>query len=195
MAMRSPESLENHSSVQPAPAKDWPHAPVHRLSVNGTYMVTAGTYLKQHFFKGDEWLTCLERMLLSLARQYGWNLEAWAVFSNHYHFIAQSPPDASTLKRFLSRLHTQTAIAVNQRDGTPGRKVWFNFWDLRLTFEKSYLARLHYVHANAVRHKLVLAANQYLWCSAAWFKRTATAATVKTIYGFKIDRLEMLDDF
>jgi putative transposase len=120
-----------------------------------------GINLKQHHFKGDEWLTYLERMLLSLARQYAWQLEAWAVFSNHYHFIAHSPPDANSLRVFLGRLHTQTSIEANKRDGTPGRKVWFNFWESRLTFEKSYLARLHYVHANAVKHKLVLVPNQY----------------------------------
>ena len=158
-------------------------------------MVTAGTYLKEHFFRGDEWLDLLERMLLELAKTYSWELEAWAVFSNHYHFVAHSPTDATTIKTFLSRLHTQTAIAVNKRDGTPGRKVWFNFWESRLTFEKSYLARLHYVHANAVKHKLVLVPNQYRWCSAAWFERTASAAMVKTIYSFKLDKLEVLDDF
>jgi putative transposase len=38
-------------------------------------------------------------------------------------------------------------------------------------------------------------ANQYRWCSAAWFERTASPAQVKTIYGFKIDRLKVQDDF
>jgi len=38
-------------------------------------------------------------------------------------------------------------------------------------------------------------ANQYNWCSAAWFERTASPATVKTIYGFNIDNLEIYDDF
>ncbi|MEP6819348.1 MAG: hypothetical protein ABJA18_07420 [bacterium] len=30
----------------------WPHAPVHRLSAKGTYFLTAGTYQKEHFFRG-----------------------------------------------------------------------------------------------------------------------------------------------
>ena len=54
--------------------------------------------------------------------------------------------------------------------------MWHNFWDTKLTFEKSYLARLNYVHQNAVKHVLVPAANQYRWCSAAWFEQTATRA-------------------
>jgi putative transposase len=33
------------------PAAPWPHAPTHQLSENGTYFVTAGTYLKAHHFR------------------------------------------------------------------------------------------------------------------------------------------------
>jgi hypothetical protein len=38
-------------------------------------------------------------------------------------------------------------------------------------------------------------ANQYRWCSAAWFESAASRAQVKTIYSFKIDRIRVLDDF
>ncbi|MBP7638650.1 MAG: hypothetical protein KBA18_12300, partial [Kiritimatiellae bacterium] len=33
------------------------------------------------------------------------------------------------------------------------------------------------------------------WCSAAWFERAATAAQVQTIYGMKIDSVQVVDDF
>jgi putative transposase len=58
-----------------------------------------------------------------------------------------------------------------------------------------YLARLNYVHQNPVRHGLVPVANQYPWCSAAWFERTASEAMVKSIYLFKIDQVRVMDDF
>jgi putative transposase len=73
--------------------------------------------------------------------------------------------------------------------------VWHNFRDTRLTYEKSYLARLRYVHQNAAHHRLVPVANQYPWCSAAWFERVATPTQVKTIYSFKIDRLQVYDEY
>jgi putative transposase len=95
----------------------------------------------------------------------------------------------------LGRLHEKTAKWVNKLDAAPGRQVWFNFRETRLTFEKSYLARLNYTHQNAVKHKLVPVANQYPWCSAAWFERTATAAQVKTIYRFKTEQLKVPDDY
>jgi putative transposase len=70
-----------------------------------------------------------------------------------------------------------------------------NFRETRLTHQRSYLARLNYVHQNAVKHGLVPVANQYLWCSAAWFERTASPAIVKSIYRFKWDRISVQDDF
>lgn len=177
------------------PIKDWPHAPIHRLGSNGVYMITAATVHKQHLFSGDEKLAMLESHLLTLALNYHWQLEAWAVFVNHYHFIARSHPDSTPLGDFLKQLHSDTARKVNLLDGSPGREVWYNFWDTKLTFERSYLARLNYVHQNAVKHGIVKVANQYSWCSASWFERTAPVSTVKTIYGFKTDKLNIHDDY
>jgi len=54
---------------------------------------------------------------------------------------------------------------------------------------------LNYVHQNPVKHGLVSVANRYPWCSAAWFERTARPAQVKTIYAFKIDRLQVYDQY
>jgi putative transposase len=176
----------------------WPHAPVHRLNDSGTYFVTAATYQMAQHFAGRARLRVLHRGLLSVARDSGWNLEAWAVFSNHYHFVGHSPSEesgAETLRRMLSRLHERTAKWVNGLDGIAGRKVWHNFRETKLTFEKSYLARLNYTHENAVKHGLVHVASQYPWCSAGWFEQTATPAQVSTIYGFRSDRLNVPDVF
>jgi putative transposase len=176
----------------------WPHAPTHQLSDAGTYFVTAGTYLKAHHFRTLERLAFLQRGLLTVVRDFSWKLEAWAVFSNHYHFVAHSPSDsdeAGSLSQMLSVLHTRTASWVNRLDNIPGRKVWHNFWETKLTYQKSYLARLNYVHQNAVKHGLVLIANQYPWCSARWFEGVASPAMVQSIYRFKTDKLSVNDDF
>lgn len=186
------------SQATPSRKVAWPHAPLHRLSESGTYIVTASTYHKQHFFRGADRLRVLQRGLLTVARECGWQLEAWSVFSNHYHFVAQSPQDeegAGSLSRMLGHLHQETALWINRLDGAKGRDVWYNFWETRLTYQKSYLARLNYVHQNAVKHGLVLVANQYPWCSAAWFERTARPAQVKTIYGIKTDRIKVHDEY
>src|SRR5882724_664784 len=178
-----------------APTKDWPHAPVHRIDSHGTYMVTGATLHKAHLFSCDEKLSMLEDQLLTLAKQYHWQLEAWAVFVNHYHFVARGHHNTLPLDAFLNHLHSETARNLNLQDQLTGREVWFNFWDSKFTYERSYLARLNYVDQNAVKHRLVNVANQYPWCSAAWFERTASVSAVKTIYSFKTDKLKIHDDY
>jgi REP element-mobilizing transposase RayT len=78
--------------------------------------------------------------LLKVTSDFGWHLEAWAVFSNHYHFIAHSPQEedgAESLSQMLGLLHEKTAKWFNRLDDTRKRKVWHNFRETRLTYEKS----------------------------------------------------------
>ena len=65
-------------------------------------MVTGATLRKEHFFNTAGLLCMLEGELLSLAKRYEWQLEAWAVFVNHYHFVARGYPGVVTLDRLLS---------------------------------------------------------------------------------------------
>ena len=123
----------------PDPAASWPHAPAHQLSENGTYFVTAGTYLKAHHFRIPRRLAVLQGGLLTVARDFSWQLEAWAVFSNHYHFVTHSPShvgDANSLSQMLAVLHKRTASWINRLDNAPRRKVWHNFWDTKLTLRE-----------------------------------------------------------
>ena len=191
-------SESSQSTVELTPSepalRDWPHSPSHRLTLPGTYIVTAGTYLKQHFFSTPDLLTYLTNLLLDLAQTHGWALQAWAVFANHYHYVGESEkPD--TLRRFTRELHSISAHEINARQTLPRRKIWFQYWESQVTFHRSYLARLHYVHNNPVHHGLVRRASQYNWCSASWFERTSTAAFRNTVYSFPVDRLGIPDDF
>jgi putative transposase len=174
---------------------DWPHAPAHWLFEPGIYMVTAGMYRKERLFHTPERLDLILESLFAVADEFGWALRAWAVMSNHYHSIASSPTDPTTLRKMLGKLHMTTAKQINAWDVQPGRKVWQQFWDSRITYETSYLARLRYVHENPVHHGIVEHAANYKWCSAAWFACTASSAFVKTVQGFKIDRISVRDDF
>ena len=104
-------------STQP---KDWPHAPIHRLNSDGVFMVTGATMYKDHFFSGTERLRLLEGKLLTLAKEYLWHLEAWAVFSNHYHLIARGSNDAGDLGIFLKHFHGVTARELNALENKAG---------------------------------------------------------------------------
>ncbi|MEJ5251042.1 MAG: transposase [Chthonomonadetes bacterium] len=171
----------------------WHHSPLHLFVPNTFYMVTASTLHKQRLFNTPEKLGILQDTLFEVMQACGWRLQAWALFSNHYHFIAQSPQDGVSLDRLIQHLHSQTARAINALDGTPGRKVWFQYWDTCLTYEKSYLARLNYVHYNPVKHGLVACAEQYPFCSAKWFKEHAPAELQKILADIPYDCVNVPD--
>jgi putative transposase len=174
----------------------WPHAPPHDVFAPGIYMVTGGTYQKAHFLRGDVRLNYFCETLFPLAEKYGWSLQAWAVLSNHYHFIAKSPDEGKqSLRPLITALHRRTAIYLNEIDGTSGRKVWHNYFDTPLTYQRSYYARLNYVNNNAVKHGLVDRAVDYPWCSAAWFESKAEKSYVRTIGAFKTDSVKVDDDY
>lgn len=171
----------------------WHHAPTHLLFEPGVFMVTAATYGKEHFFHGEKRLDLLHDRLHACAVEFGWQLRAWAVFPNHYHFVARSPQDPKTLTKMSRKLHMTTAKAVNEQDSTPGRKVWHQFWESLLTYDRSYYARLHYVHQNPVRHKVAQVANAYRWCSAGQFELQAERGFRRMVESFPIDALNVPD--
>jgi putative transposase len=177
-----------------AGVRDWPHAPIHRLSEVGAYIVTAATYRKEGIFNSAPRLTFLTNALLHLAEKYQCGLQAWAIFSNHYHLVVESVEPAS-LKNLIRQLHTTTARYANELDQRIERKVWFQYWETHLTFPKSFLARLSYVHSNAVLHGLVRRPEHYPWCSAAWFERKAPQSFRQTVMTFPCDQLVVPDDF
>src|SRR5262245_28374267 len=129
----------NPRDIQSQPGeKDWPHAPIHRLDTNGVYIITAGTHYKRHLYNSPEKLTLLEARLLTLAKQSEWQLEAWAVFSNHYHFVARSLPGATDLGQLIRRLHAVTARALNRLEPTEGRAVRSHICATRLADQYSH---------------------------------------------------------
>ena len=180
------------------PGPSWPHAPTHRLDAVGTYFVTVGTYLKKHHFREPKKLDVVQRGLIQVMQEHEWRLEAWAVFSNHYHFVAKTPDGATSaaaLATVIKELHGPLAHWINTVDGMPGRQIWHNYRDTLLTRPTSYFARLNYTHQHAVKHKLVARAKDYPWCSAGWFERTTSPALVRSIQRFAIDKVNVEDDY
>jgi putative transposase len=158
-------------------------------------MVTASTLHKQLLFSGDERLSMLQQYLFTLSEKFGWELQAWALFPNHYHFIAKAPNDAQTLKTLVRQLHSLTARQLNLMDNMSGRKVWFQYWDTCLTYEKSYYARLNYVMNNPVHHGLVHAAPTYKFCSAGWFETETNQSFINKVKSYKYDQVKVQDEF
>jgi putative transposase len=177
--------------------RDWPHAPPHRLGQCGVYFLTARAFESRPLLHDDAMKDWFQETLFTVADEFGWTLEAWAILSNHYHLVGHSPkgPDgAESLREMIRKLHSLTTRELNRRDDQAGRtRLWQNFRETCLTHQRSYLARLHYVHQNAVHHKLVARGTDWKWCSAAAFKKAVTPAWLRTITSFRYDEIAAKD--
>jgi hypothetical protein len=64
---------------------------------------------------------------LALSKQHGWQLEAWAVLANHYHFVARGNTQSTNLRQFLQQLHYDSARGLSHATGNrnrTARSVW-----------------------------------------------------------------------
>jgi putative transposase len=173
----------------------WPHAPPHYFTSHGAYIITAATLHRKGLFDTEIKLDLVRDAVFELAQNYRLILQAWAFFPNHYHLVLSFENSEATHRDFIRHLHREVALRLNSTDSTPGRRVMYEFWDTRLTFEKSWLARLKYVHHNPVHHGLVAVASEYRWCSARWFETNARPAFVKSVYSFETNQIRVPDDF
>jgi putative transposase len=158
-------------------------------------MITAATWGRRHLLDTAEKKAFVCRTLLQRAAILGWCLEAWAVLSNHYHCVARSADNGISLVALVRAVHSITGKQINAIDGTPGRRVWYNYWDTCITEEDSYLARLHYVHMNPLRHGLLRDPEDYPFCSYRSFLAQSEPRFREKVLASSIDRLVVMDDF
>ena len=175
--------------------KTRPNTPPHWFVPNAIYMVTGAVLYKQPLLNTDEKLANFCETLIERAKMMGWGLDAWFVMRHHYHFVGRSPEDARSLKSLIQAVHSINAKFVNRIDGTPGRKVWYNYWDSCIQSERSYRARLNYVIMNPVKHGLVQHPAEYQFSSYRWFYQNTEPDFRKFVLDESADDEIILDDF
>lgn len=174
---------------------DWHHSPLHRLGTDGAYIVTASTRFKAQIYTNARKLAFLSDQIQILSQQYNLELEAWAAFSNHYHLIVRPHGTSAEFATYFKHLHATLSREANKWDSSPGRRVWYQYRDTKLTNQKSYLARFAYVLRNPVKHGLVTQPEQYPFCSAGWFARNARPAQRRMIESIPCDLVRIDDAF
>ncbi|MFQ6133554.1 MAG: transposase [Armatimonadota bacterium] len=176
--------------------KQYDHAPPHLFRPRATYMVTAGTYGRVCHMLQPERRRDLVEALRRLLDREGWALLAWVILPNHYHVLVEAPETGGdALSRWIADLHKYTARRWNQEDGARGRKVWWNYWDTCITRERSFWARLNYVHWNPVRHGLADWPAHYPFSSYRQYLALEGIDLKALEASHPFDRVRVRDDF
>ncbi|MBE2228152.1 MAG: transposase [Ignavibacteria bacterium] len=143
--------------------KIYNHNPPHYYKKNAKYFITGSIYKKRDLLKSSEAKNKLYEYFIKSANNFNWVLEDWVILNNHYHLMLESPDNPATLSEMMGNIHRYSAIWINKnvRYDRAYDKVWHNYWDKCLTYERSYFTRLNYIWFNPVKHKLADDAKDY----------------------------------
>lgn len=170
------------------------HSPPHWFVSDAIYMVTGSTLYRKSLLDSDVKCINFYETLIERASILKWSVDAWVVMPTHYHFIARSPENALSLKALIQGIHSINAKFVNRMDGTPGRKVWYNYWDSCIQSETSYYARMRYVMMNPIKHGLVQNPEDYSFSSYKYFLESSESDFQKVVLSCT-DKVQIEDDF
>jgi putative transposase len=177
--------------------KTYKHNPPHFFRSNSKYFITGAICQKRMLLQSDE---AKQRLIQSLQQGFnsrGWKLEDWVALHNHYHLMADSPDDADSLPGIMRDIHKFTAMWIrkNIQDSAGMEKIWWNYWDTCITYERSYLTRLNYLWYNAQKHGVIKNAEE--WAFGSLYNRVREddqyIRTLSEKYPF--DAVKVRDDF
>ena len=144
--------------------KKYPHNPPHLFIDGAFYFITGGIIEKHHLIKDQAGKYFLQEAMQKWFPQFRWQLDAWIILSNHYHLMVKANL-SKDMPTIVNRIHGASATFLNRKDGTPGRKVWWNYWDTCIRGDIDFEFRMSYIYWNAVKHGVVEHPKDYKWSS------------------------------
>lgn len=135
--------------------------PPHIYEANACYFLTASVVHGQRLLDTDAKRMMLRDVLMAAIQQYDITLYAWVILANHYHLLLKTGEHAPIYK-FIKRLHGESAIKLNQLDSTPGRQVWYQYWDRFPRNDEDFWGYFNYIHINPIKHRYVRIADGIL---------------------------------
>jgi putative transposase len=128
--------------------------PPHIYKDNTCYFISASTVHQQRLLDTDAKRMLLRDVLKDAIKQYGIRRYAWVILANHYHLLLKTS-DVAPIYKFIKRLHGDGAIQLNKLDCTPGRQVWYQYFDRFPRNECDFWTYFNYIHINPIKHGYV----------------------------------------
>ena len=137
--------------------KTYNHNPPHLFKDNSKYFITSSTYKKINHFNTDEAKEFLVDSIYKAFSRFNWIIDDWVILDNHYHIMVEAKDNADRLSGIIRNIHKFSAIWLkkNNSKARNSTKIWHNFWDTCISYEKSYFTRINYIWFNPVKHHYV----------------------------------------
>lgn len=151
------------------------------------YWLTAATLEHRPHLRPGDRKQYFVAELYAAAERWRVELVAWTLMEHHYHAILV-PEVGSDLPRFVARLHGQTTRFINQQEETPGRQVWWQYWDRFLYTEGDVWSRVNYIWWNPVRHGFCNQPEEWPWTNLQTLMTDADEVTRAGLQRFPAPR-------
>jgi putative transposase len=176
--------------------KTYQNNPPHLFRPKGKYFITGATYLRKRHILSIESKQATTGYLFKSFLRFGWRIEDWVLLDNHYHVLAEAPDQAVTLSKAINHFHKFSALWIKRHLGTrnDGERIWYNYYDTCITYERSYFTRINYIWFNPVKHGYVLDPADYRFGSYYYRKQNGESLE-ENIVAYPWDKVEIKDDF
>ncbi|HCN20061.1 MAG: hypothetical protein A3C38_00080 [Planctomycetes bacterium RIFCSPHIGHO2_02_FULL_50_42] len=176
--------------------KAYENNPPHLFRPCSKYMITGGTYMKRRHLIDPDSKEQLLLFILKGCQKYGWRLEDWVILDNHYHLMLESPENVDSLSRFINAIHRFTSIWIRKNKAVEAtKKIFHNYWDSCISYERSYFARKNYIYFNPVKHGYVSHPRDYPFGSYSYRYQKYSEELEDLQYKYPCDRINVRDDF
>jgi len=172
------------------------HRPFH-LYDGHTYFLTGRCYKAVNYFYNDERKEMFQNKLGEISKELNIGIFAWVILNNHYYLIfrldktsgvtsaslssdkqdklALVIPQQRKLVKFVTKLHSITSKMCNEMDQTPGRQIWYQYFDYCIRNKADFWKHFNYIIKNPFKHGLVKSLEEafhYKYSSnPEWLKR------------------------
>ena len=131
----------------------------------GTYFITASTYLKQNLLQTERMARLFIDVLEHYRAQRKYLLHESVIMPNHFHLLI-TPCHDVTLERVLQLIKGGFSFRAKRELGVMGEIWQTSFYDRRVRDLEEYERFRTYIHQNPVRRGLVSSAAEYPYGSA-----------------------------
>lgn len=163
---------------------------------NSCVFITSGTFQKKPFIGPEHRKEMLLESLDFNCYKWSWRLLAYVILDNHYHLVAQTPPgDLSRMAHIIQSAHSYCAYHWRREDPNIRSRIWWNFWDMRLSDQAQLIGHINFVHRNPKQHGYVEDPAAYRFSSYADYLSQSPETVRNWERQHPPETLEIIDSF